>query len=220
MSITADPVMHRIIKHINAAAGQHLRAIRKGFAEAGAPVTATVELEAQRRIPFASSRQGVRLHSDLQNGVILAAIPLAGQDVDFEKQLPVELDAVVEAVRLKRAHESDGGSRGVNFDDAVHLALQVEQSKALNTAWVGVVGLFLRKGLYLFVEGQRVYAWDESAFQNTSLLNYFVKYVTRGRVSEGTASARRIIGEAAKCSGSGCNFPEGECLGFCMGAAR
>lgn len=54
MSITSDPVMHRIIKHINATAGQHLRAVRKGFAEAGAPVTGAVEPDAQRRMPLVS----------------------------------------------------------------------------------------------------------------------------------------------------------------------
>ena len=91
LQLAADPVMHRIIKSINATAGQHLRAIRKGFAEAGAPVTGTVEPEAQRRIPL---------------------------------------------------------------------------------------------------------------------------------VSEGTNTARRIIGAPAACAGSGCNAPQGECLGFCTGAAR
>lgn len=53
-NLTADPVMRRIVKHINATAGQHMRAIRKGFAEAGAPVTGTVEPEAQQRIPLVS----------------------------------------------------------------------------------------------------------------------------------------------------------------------
>lgn len=49
-----DAAMVRIRKGINAIAGQHMRAIRKGFAEAGAPVVAAVEPEAQRRIPMVS----------------------------------------------------------------------------------------------------------------------------------------------------------------------
>ncbi len=54
IELACAAAMRNIKKHINATAGQHMRAIRKGFALAGAPVTATVEPEAQRRIPLVS----------------------------------------------------------------------------------------------------------------------------------------------------------------------
>jgi len=49
-----EVAMARVRAHINRVAGQHLRAIRKGFAEAGAPVTGAVSAEPQKRIPLVS----------------------------------------------------------------------------------------------------------------------------------------------------------------------
>lgn len=44
----------RIAEHINRAAGQHKRAIRKAFEQAGAPVVGHVSTPPQRRIPMVS----------------------------------------------------------------------------------------------------------------------------------------------------------------------
>lgn len=62
----------RIQKHINATAGQHLRAIRAGFKKAGAefePVTASVSVPAQRRIPLIS--EGTASAQRIQYGRVM-----------------------------------------------------------------------------------------------------------------------------------------------------
>lgn len=67
-----DAAMARIRKHINATAGQHMRAIRKGFREAGAgdpTVTHEVSVPAQRRIPLVS--EGTKSAQRINTGRIM-----------------------------------------------------------------------------------------------------------------------------------------------------
>lgn len=168
------------------------------------------------------SGQGVRFAPDLHHGVEWAFVGLACDGVDLLERLVAKLGPIFETLGCKGVHEGDDGTGAIELKHAVKLPLEVEHGDVLGPDGVGVVGLFFYKGRYFLVEGERVCSWHESCLHGgSSALAYVMKYVVKaGRndaVSEGTESAQRINKTIPlkSCTASGCNYPQGDCLGVC-----